>query len=154
MQSHHESVWRPQKEDLRSVVMILLLPFVVASPQLLGWLHADPLIYTSQISLGQAEGMVRGVPYIDPNNGFGTQALGHLVAKMWLDGQVPWWNYFSGVGLPLAAEYQPAAFFPLTFLMLFSLGPALQQAALQAITGLATYGLLSHLRFARAAATI
>lgn len=154
MQAHHEAAWRPQRGDLRPVITILLLPFLLAAPQLLGWLHADPLIYTAQVSLGQAEGVLRGVPYIDPNNGFGTQALGHLAAKMWLEGQVPWWNYFSGVGMPLAAEYQPAAFFPLTFLMLFSLGPALQQAALQAITGLATYGLLSHLRFARAAATI
>ena len=51
---------------------------------------------------------------IDPNVGFITQSLGHLAALDILHGHLPWWNYFEGLGQPLAGEMQSAALFPLT----------------------------------------
>jgi hypothetical protein len=93
------------------------------------------------------------VAYTDPNNAVSTQALGRHAAWQWLHGSVPWWNHYSGIGLPLAAEYQAGAFFPLTFLLLLPYGTAWMQLGLQIIAGLGTYGLLRQLGVGRMAAT-
>ena len=140
--------------DAGPVVCLILLPFLVAAPQLAGWLAANPMLYIGQLGVGVVEGILRGVPYADPNSGFGTQALERLAAVTWLQGEVPWWNYYSGVGLPLIAEYQAAAFFPLTFLMLLPVGPVLQQCALQSLSGLGTYALLRQLGLHRFTASV
>lgn len=146
-------VWRFQREDWRSALWIVVLPLVMAAHQLLGLVIADPLVYAGAMAHGLSEGFLRGFPYIDPNIGFGTQALGRRAAIEWLQGSVPWWNYFSGVGLPLAAEYQPGAFFPLTFLLLLPKGTVLMQVALQALCGIGTFGLLRQLGLTRGSAT-
>lgn len=146
--------WRFQHEDWNAVAWIVLLPVAMAAHQLLGLVVADPLVYTGALAQGVSDGILRGVPYIDPNNGFATQALGRRAALEWLQGNVPWWNYFSGVGLPLAAEYQPGAFFPLTFLLLLPKGMVLMQVALQALCGIGTYGLLRQMGLPRASATV
>ena len=114
--------WCPRREDAWPAALIVGLPLLVALPQLGGLVLADPIHYTPAVSAAYQPGFLRGSPYIDPNSGFTTQALGVRAALEWLQGNVPWWNSYSGVGLPLAAEYQPAAFFPLTFLLLLPLG--------------------------------
>src|ERR1700691_1299959 len=110
--------WRCRREDMPALVIIAILPLVLALPQLLGWLNANPLVTTGAVTTGAQSGVLPGVTYNDPNYGFTTLALGFRAAQDWLAGQVPWWNPFSGVGLPLAAEFQPAAFFPPTLLLL------------------------------------
>jgi hypothetical protein len=146
-------LWRCSREDFAPLLLIVLLPLVVAAPQLVGILHADPILYVGSIAQGIKPGFVAGVPFIDPNNGFQTQALGYRAAMDWLHGTVPWWNPYSGVGLPLAAEYQPAAFFPLTFLILLPHGMVWLQLSLQILSGLGTYALLRQLGLTRLAAT-
>jgi len=136
------------------VLWIVLLPLLVAAPQLAGWLRADPMLYTAGMTLGYVAGPVHGVPYIDPNYGFTTQALGYRAALDWISGQVPWWNPYTGIGLPLAGEYQPAAFFPLTLLLLAPQGLVLQHVMLQAIAGLGTYGVARALGLHRTASTV
>jgi hypothetical protein len=134
------------------MILIALVPIVLALPQLTPWLKADPLFYTANIVLDKGSVTQRGVPYLDPNNGFQTQALGYRAASDWLDGEVPWWNPFTGLGMPLAAEYQPGAFFPLTFLLLLPRGTVFLQAALQMLAGLGMFALLRQLGGLRAAA--
>ncbi len=138
--------------------IIVLLPLLVASPQLVGLLDPDPMLRVAYLALHVSHGLVnagfaRGWPTLDPNDGFTTQALGHLAAWDWVHGIVPWWNPYTGVGLPLAGEYQPAAFFPLTLLQLLPRAMALQHVALQIIAGLGSYYLLDALRVGRPAAT-
>jgi hypothetical protein len=141
-----------ERQDFVPLAVIAALPLVAALPLLLGLLQADPLLYMAE--LAQLErGPLRGVPYADPNNGYTTLALGYRAALDWLQGSVPWWNPYSGVGLPLAAEYQPAAFFPFVFLLLLPKGTVLLQVALQVIAGWGTYGLLRHLGASRLAAS-
>ena len=41
---------------------------------------------------GLPAGIFPGMPNIDPNTGFATQALGVRAALDWLQGAVPWWN--------------------------------------------------------------
>src|SRR6185436_6121853 len=123
------SAWRIGREDLLPLAVIVLLSLVAALPRLLGAVIADPALYWGQLAIGFEGGWIRGVPYIDPNAGFTTQALGTRAALDWLAGSVPWWNPYSGVGLPLAAEYQAGAFFPLTALLLLPSGTVWMQVA-------------------------
>ena len=147
------NLWQPAREDLRPAMLIALLPFLIALPQLAGWILSDPIYYTAYANRVYDRGLLRGMVAVDPNVGFQTQALGYRAAVEWLQGRVPWWNSYTGVGLPLAAEYQPAAFFPLTLLMLLPRGIVWEQAILEALAGLGTYALLRQLRLGRLAAT-
>jgi hypothetical protein len=74
------------------MLLVALIPLLLALPQLTPWLKADPLYYTSHVVLDRGSPLQRGVPYIDPNSGFQTQALGYRAARDWLSGEVPWWN--------------------------------------------------------------
>ena len=76
---------------------------------------------------------------IDPNVGFITQPLGHLAAMDLLHGHFPWWNYFQGLGQPLAGEMQSAALFPLTLLFALPSGLLWFHISLEIIAGVSTY---------------
>jgi hypothetical protein len=142
------------REDRVPLAAIVMLPLLIALPQLLGYFQADPLFYRANVAYDVVRGILPGVPYIDPNDGFQTQALGFRAAKDLIRGIMPWWNPYTGVGLPLAGEYQPAAFFPLTLLLLLPKGMLLQHLLLQILAGVGTYGLLRHTGIARTAATV
>lgn len=145
-------LWRGGRLDALPLILIAVLPLLVALPKLLGWLRADPMLYFGAMATGYVGGLLPGVPYLDPNDGLTTQALGYRAALDWLHGQVPWWNPYSGVGLPLAAEFQPAVFFPLTLLLLLPQGIVWQHTLLQAVAGWGSYGLLRQLGLGRTAA--
>ena len=132
--------------------LLIALPVLLALPQLIGVLKPDPLLVSASIATGVEKGVLNGVPFIDPNAGFQTQALGYRSAADWIQGRVPWWNPYSGVGLPLAAEYQPASFFPLTLLMLLPTGMVLLHIVLQAACGIGAYLVLRRLACVRMAA--
>lgn len=124
-----KNIWRIERSDTTPLLLILFLPILAALPALVGLYDANPLLYIGSLAERYAHG-APGIPYADPNNGFTTQALGYRAALDWMHGIVPWWNYFSGVGLPLAAEYQPAAFFPATLILLLPNGMLLQHIVL------------------------
>ena len=96
---------------------VAVVPLLMALVQAVGFCRDDPALYFGYISLGTSSGWLTGYPHIDGDIAYTTQALGHLAAVDWLRGVVPWWNPYSGIGLPLAGEYQPAALFPPTLLM-------------------------------------
>jgi hypothetical protein len=132
---------------------LLILPILVRLPQLLGWSNVDPLVFVGAI--GDTAKLPAGTPWIDPNVGFQAQALGKLAAEQWLSGQVPWWNSFNGVGLPLAAEMQPGAFFlPFVLLYHFRLGFVWVAMLMQIIAGMCTYAVLRKIELTRFAALI
>ncbi len=138
--------------DALPIFIIVLFLLLLSLPQFIGVFHADPALYLS----GAAENVVRhgrmGTPYIDPNSGITTQALGYLAASNWLQGIIPWWNSYSGIGLPLTGEYQPAAFFPLTLLLLLPDGMVWHHLVIQIVAALGTYALLRQLGLGRLAA--
>ncbi len=129
---------------------LLLLPFLSHVPQFLAHVHNDPIWQFSFLTTVQIHSRLPGQNYLDPNIGFTTQALGKLAATDWLHGIVPWWNYNVGVGLPLAGEMQPQAFFlPFVLLLALPSGVTLQTIAIQLVAGLATYALLRELKLSR-----
>ena len=87
-----------------------------------------------------------GANAIDPNVGFITQPLGHLSAIDLLHGHLPWWNYFEGLGQPLAGETQAASLFPLTLLFALPSGLLWFHVSLEVIAGASTYFLARRLQ--------
>ncbi len=115
----------------------------------------NPLYRNSGLVARAAPGLTRGFPVIDPNAGTTTQSLGRLSAEDWLHGQVPWWNPYAGVGLPLAAEMQSEAFFlPFVLLLHFSAGVIWLRIVMQMLAGVATFMLLRQLRMGSVAALL
>jgi hypothetical protein len=128
------------------IAVILLTNF----PAMLGLVHPNPIDVTGMASQ-LTPGPLPGVWSIDPNIGT-AQAQGHLVALDWLHGQVPWWNPFEGIGSPLAAGIQSAAFFPPVLLFALANGSLYFHVFLELTCGLATYLLIGELGMTRAVA--
>ncbi len=137
--------------DRGAIAVLLLLPLLAHGPELAAFVSPNPLYFVSGLTPNVLSGVVRGSPgWNDPNAGFTTQALGSEAARQWLHGQVPWWNAFSGVGLPLAAEMQNSALF-LPFVLLLKLfdGVLFLKIAMQILAGLAAFALLRALGMIR-----
>ncbi len=129
-------------------VAVHLLPWALR-------LHLDPIWFFSALTSGLHGGLLPGRPYLDPNVGFTTQALGTLAARDWVHGVVPWWNPYTGIGMPLAGEMQPGAFFlPFNLLLLLPAGVVWLTLAMQWIAGVTGYALLRELGGSRLAALL
>jgi hypothetical protein len=134
------------------IVLLLLFPLAVHLPLWLLGRSIDPIWYFSGLAHGQHPARW---PFLDPNVGFTSEALGRLAAWDWVHGIVPWWNPYSGIGMPLAGELQPGAFFlPFNLLLLLNQGILWQQIFMQIIAGLATFALTRELGLSRLAALI
>jgi hypothetical protein len=135
------------------LLLLALLPFAVHLPQVLLPFHTDPLWIYGGVAAGSRLGILPGHPFLDPNVGFTTQALGGLAAWDWLRGIIPWWNPYVGIGVPLAGQMVPGAFF-LPFVLLLALpgGVLWLTIAMQILAGMFAYALLLELRLNRLAA--
>ena len=151
--------WRMRRVGrLFPLLLLTVLPFVVNSVALADWLSANPIHWMSGLNVVRPNThlLIRGFPgWVDGNAGVTTQALGHLAAERWLQGIVPWWNEFSGIGMPLAAEMQNSAlFFPFVLLLHFSNGLIFLKTVLEAIGGLGMYAFTRQLGIDSRAALI
>ena len=145
------------RRSFYAAAWLIVVPIAVHWPELTGWLSSNPLYLTSGLGENwKSDGFLAGLPgWIDGNAGATLQALGHLAARDWMSGTVPWWNPYSGVGMPLAGEMQPAAFF-LPFVLLLGTGPGVLvlKIAMQGLAGLSTWGLLRRLGVSHFAALV
>jgi hypothetical protein len=135
-----------------AIILLCLAPLIVKSPLLFGLLNCDPTLLYAGLQHGLHPGPLGGYPpypTIDPNIAFTSHALGRRVILDILQGQWPWWNYYEGVGAPLAGEMQSAALFPLTWLLYFKNGQLYMHLALQMIAGVSTYALLRRMQVAQ-----
>ncbi len=115
--------------------------------------ESNPIWWTSSVAARVCV-WTCGMPSVDPNVGFITQPLGHLAAVDLLHGHLPWWNYFEGMGQPLAGEMQSAALMPLIVLFIFPAGILLFHLALEIIAGASTYFLVRRLGVGPTIATL
>ncbi len=152
--------WRQRITDLNRRLPAWTWPAVIIGVAVIlanfmytfGLASNDPISYTSGIAQTVCR-VTCGRPAIDPNIGFITQPLGHLSAMDLLHGHLPWWNYFEGLGQPLAGEMQAASLLPLTLLFGTPLGLLGFHLVLEFIAGLATYFLGRRLGMSTVAAT-
>jgi len=149
---------RPCERDvLAALAVILLAPFLIHGPELLGLVSCDPLARASRLTeaLSTAPHFLLSGCVIDSNDGFTLQALGHLSAEDWLSGRLPWWNPYSGAGMPLAAEMQPASFYlPFILLLHFADGVLYIKIVTQLLAGLGMFMCLRQLRASAGAAVL
>jgi hypothetical protein len=135
------------------LAIIALVILVVNLPTLVDLVSRNPLQLFAGIQTGPVHQALPGKSILDPNAGFITQAMGHLVATDWLHGHIPWWNPYEGLGSPLAGEMQAGAFFPPVFLLQDGLGFVAFHVLLELVAGGATFYLLRRLHLGRAAST-
>jgi hypothetical protein len=141
----------------RTAVAIYFLAVGVLLANLLylsGIFQGDPILHRSGLATAVKPNLFPGDYTIDPNDGFTSQALGHLAATEWLHGHVPYWNHYEGVGTPLAGEMQSAAMFPLVLLLALPRGVLYLHVLLELLAGIATYVLLKRLGRSDVAATL
>ncbi len=133
----------------KNILPFFLLALLVHLPALTGAYRFDPIYLVSGLTDGtwQTNGALRGYPWLDANAGVTTQALGALAAQDWLHGVLPWWNPYSGIGMPLAAEGQtPAFFLPFVLLLAMPHGLLALRMLLMALAGCFAFALLRRLR--------
>ncbi|HLH03620.1 MAG TPA: hypothetical protein VKX25_12680 [Bryobacteraceae bacterium] len=141
-----------EKRDWICAAVLVIAAFVPYVPAVVLGLTLDPIHYGGSLDTHQIRGHILGGPWLDPNTGFTVQALGKLSADDWLHGRVPWWNPYTGAGVPLAAEMQTLSFFlPFVLLLHFAYGAIFLKIALQIVAALATYALLRELGLVRVA---
>ncbi|HQT90156.1 MAG TPA: hypothetical protein PK677_16755 [Acidiphilium sp.] len=142
---------RYHKLPLVSLVLLALLANAVA---LSGFFNSDPTLQLADLGIGLKSGWVSGPPsWLDPSVGYITQPIGHLAASDWLRGIIPWWNPYSGIGMPLAAETQTEAFFlPFVLLLHFNTGWLVLRIILQGLCGIFAYILFVQIGMMRRAA--
>lgn len=121
---------------------------------LTGIFQNDPSLHRSGLAPAGRPNLFPGDSTIDPNDGFTSQALGHLAAEEWLHGHIPYWNHYEGLGTPLAGEMQAAALFPLVVLLALPRGLLYMHVLLQLIAGVSTLLVLKRLGRSDVAATL
>jgi hypothetical protein len=144
--------WRAWRWAYLAVIAAVLCAH---APEIAGVVTCNPLYAANGLLTHDAVHLLPGTCRIDSNDGTTVQALGGRAADMWLHLRLPWWNSDAGLGLPLAAEGQPPAFFlPFVLLLHFVSGIVLLKLALQILAGAAAVALCRELGLARAAAAV
>ncbi|SIQ28667.1 glycosyltransferase family protein [Acidiphilium rubrum] len=135
------------------ILILILAPFLGHAASWLTGLSSNPIWTESGAVTGIGRSIIFALDFSDPNVGWTNQALGHLAAQDWLHFIIPWWNPYSGIGLPLAGEMQPAALFlPFVLLLSFQSGIICLEISLQIFAGIATFALLRRLELGRLSA--
>jgi hypothetical protein len=147
-------VMQNREAAVRTILLLVLLPFVSHLLEFTGMHDCNPLADFSGLATGSRPPQLAQC-LIDGNAGKTLQALGHRAAEDWLAGRLPWWNPYAGLGLPLAAEMQPAAFFlPFVILLHFASGLLLLKISMQIVAGFCMFHCLGTLGLSRGAALL
>jgi hypothetical protein len=136
------------------VAGLIILAVAANLPALSGLFDTDPTLTFSGLGTGvRAFWLDDPRGWMDPAVGLYSQPLGQLAMRDWLQGIVPWWNPYSGLGMKLAAEMNaPVFFFPFNIVMLSDNGWLWMRLLLQALAGMLAYALCIELGLARLAA--
>ncbi len=147
------SALRRHTGPVLSLVGLILLANL---PSLTGLFDDNPMLFVSGLGKITLRGIWFGSPnWYDSNIGITVQSLGHLAAEDWLHGSVPWWNPYSGVGMPLAAELQNyALFLPFVLILHFKMGWLWLRVIFQIMAATFTYAFLIEIRLSRFAAIL
>jgi hypothetical protein len=147
--------WGMMRRHRLAVLALVLIPLLASTPIISGVYSCDPAGFYSGLMVGESPIPTGNVCFIDPSVAFWTQAMGYLSAQDWLHGVIPWWDPYTGVGLPLAAEMQnESLFLPFVLLLHFHNGWLIQRLMFQILCGLLTYAFLTGLEVGVAGALL
>lgn len=118
---------------------LIAIPIFFATLMLCGFIKTDPMYRNSGFSVDVHRHAISGRPTIDPSASLVAFALGKRAALEIVNGRLPLWNHYEGLGAPLLGEVQSAALFPPTMLLLLPNGQVFQRALLQLIAGWGAY---------------
>lgn len=121
------------------------MPLIVKFHLLIDLLHQNPIYVWSGLATVSRGRVLPGFSTIDPNIATVSQTLGRAAARELLSGHIPWWNFYQGVGGPLAGEMQSAALFPFSLLLNLPQGQLYMHIVLQICAGLGTFFLMRKL---------
>ncbi|MCW8305673.1 hypothetical protein AruPA_01370 [Acidiphilium sp. PA] len=135
------------RPHLWPIAALILLPVAASALFVLGLRSNNPADVWSSLTTPGSPTLLGGPPgYWDASIGLLTQPLARLSASDWLRGIVPWWNPYTGIGMPLAAEMQTMSFFlPFVLIMKYWQGWFVVKLLMQVIAGLGTYALMLQL---------
>jgi hypothetical protein len=138
------------------VLLLVLAPAAASLLVLLGIFDNNPALFFSFLGRDLAGQLLPGAPaWLDPTIALLTQPLARLSAQDWLHGIIPWWNPYTGIGMPLAAEMQSLSFFlPFVLMLKFWQGWLWMKILLEIMSGIFMYALLIELGCRRLAAFI
>ena len=135
--------------------VLCLVPLAAHLPELLGIVDTNPLLQGTALALHPESALLSGKPFIDAAATTIAGSLGRLSADSWLHLQLPWWNPYTGVGLPLASMMQPFSFFlPFVLLLHFAQGVLLLKLTMQVLTGFFCLAFLRRIMIAAWPATL
>lgn len=138
-----------RNSDVRAIVAIIMV-VLLANTVYIFVTNQNPLLQRSGLPLTTSgENIFPGQNTLDPNDGFTSQALGVAAARQLISGNMPWWNHYEGVGVPLAGGMQSAALFPYTLLLLLPGGSLIFHVTLEITAAIGMYLLLKKLRLSR-----
>ncbi len=131
--------------DLVPLIVVVTVVLLANALYILGVFNPNPINQDSALAPAST---VQAAPSpgrdtIDPNAGTNSQANGHRAALDWTSGQIPWWNPYEGVGMPLAQQQQNGAqFLPIDWLVGVANGQVYVFVLLEVGAGISTYLLL------------
>jgi hypothetical protein len=115
----------------------------------------DPGLFFSGLINDDSIKIVGGWPTIEPNAGQSSLVGGYMGFDQILDFKIPYWNYYSGLGTKLLADYQAAVFFPFAWLLYFgNSGQILLHFVLPLIGSFSLYFFLKKINFSTNAALL
>jgi hypothetical protein len=147
------TLYRQLPQWTTPVILIVLVVLAGNALYVLGLANSDPISWTTAITKNVCR-ISCGHSSIDPNVGALTQSLGYRAALDLVHGHFPWWNYFEGLGQPLAGEMQSAALFPFTLLLAMPAGLVWMHIVLESLAGVSTYFLARRLSIPVLGATV
>ena len=102
-----------------SLIIIILPGLFYYLFKIFGPFTVDPGLFFSGLINDEAGKLARGWTTIEPNVATSSLVGGYLGFSQIIDSKIPYWNYFSGLGTHLLADYQSAVFFPFSWLLYF-----------------------------------
>ena len=116
--------------------------------------NPNPIITRSGLGISKetVQGKYNGT---EVNDGPITHSLGTASVYQILEGKLPLWNHYEGVGAPLLGDMQPAALFvPFNLLLALPAGFLIFRIVLETLSGIGMYVLLRRLKLSNGVATV
>lgn len=132
-----------QKHVTVSSIALITLFVLLSNAVYIFVTDPNPLISRSGLPTSSA-GAVLNVPFaggnsIEGNDGITKQALGVQANDQLFNWQLPLWNHYEGVGMPLLGETQSAALSPFTLLLSLPNGFLINAIILELLAGIGAY---------------